>query len=347
MKKIYTLAGALLFASTLTAQQRISLVEQVTSASCGPCAATNPALNTLVSDNGNDIVKVTFQRGGGNYIDPMFDFNPNEVNNRIVSGYGVTHFPNIWINGTDVGSPANVTQTTIDDANAVAPTYDIVATSEFINNGTELKVDVTATALADHNTNSPFNNKIYIAVIEKTVNYSAAPGSNGETEFHSVMRKMLPNQNGTTIGPTTNGQVHTISETWTMDFTGAGTVAPDPADFDVIVFVQNSFTKEVFQAVRTGKPTAIVQPTNINKVKVYPTVAQNQLNIAFGLNNQDNIAIDILDATGKIVKTVNSNRYSAGAYNQRVDISSLTNGMYFISLKGEKNIVTEKFVVSK
>ena len=66
---------------------------------------------------------------------------------------------------------------------------DITATA-VATDGIDLAVDVSVSSYYDYP-----NTTIHIAVVENV--YSNTAGSNGETEFHQVMRKMLPTANGT------------------------------------------------------------------------------------------------------------------------------------------------------
>ena len=62
MKKLYTLALAMFVGVAVNAQsQRLTLLEEFTQASCGPCAAQNPALNTLLAGNETKTVSIKYQ----------------------------------------------------------------------------------------------------------------------------------------------------------------------------------------------------------------------------------------------------------------------------------------------
>jgi hypothetical protein len=54
--------------------------------------------------------------------------------------------------------------------------------------------------------------KAHIAMVEETIHFNSAPGTNGETDFYNVCRKMYPSAAGTTLpGTWTLGQTQTIS----------------------------------------------------------------------------------------------------------------------------------------
>ncbi len=350
MKHLYLgLTGICMLGGTLSAQttmQRVTLIEQVTSASCPPCASQNPAFKTFVDNNYNNSVKITYQRGGGSYIDPMWDFNPNETNGRVVTFYGVTHFPNTWMNGDDYGAPSSIGQNDLDNENNIPATFHIDASSQLINGNTEIQVDVTATSLQEYSAGSDHQTRLYIAVIENDVNYTSAPGTNGEEDFYWVMRKMLPNQNGTVIGQQTIGQINTVSETWTIDLSEV-----DPADLDVVVWVQNSSTGDVHQATRTSMAATTnplsVDESNFAGVEVYPTIADHNVTLGLTLAKADLVQVDIIDATGKMVSSNNYTDLSNGYNTINISADDLTNGLYHIRIKSGNDVINKKFIVAK
>lgn len=129
--------------------ERAALIEQVTSASCGPCASQNPAFDALLNNNMDDIAVIKYQRGGGSYVDPMWEFNPSQVDSRITGYYSTFSFPQVWINGEYNNTPSTVSQSTIDNALSEPAWWDIEISQELTAAKDSLKVDVTLTALKD------------------------------------------------------------------------------------------------------------------------------------------------------------------------------------------------------
>jgi hypothetical protein len=88
---------------------------------------------------------------------------------------------------------------------------------------------------------------LHTVVTETDIEFSSPPGSNGETKFYDVMRKMLPSNTGESLS--------------SIEPTGEGTfqrqVVIDPswnqAHLNTVVYIQNTNTKEVFQAGSTFK----------------------------------------------------------------------------------------------
>ena len=82
-------------------------------------------------------------------------------------------------------------------------------------------------------------------IIESKIEYATPPGSNGETEFDDVMRKMLPSNSGFPISNIeSEGEINfnwetTINNTWNKD------------RLETIIYVQHTNSKEVFQTKST------------------------------------------------------------------------------------------------
>jgi hypothetical protein len=65
-------------------------------------------------------------------------------------------------------------------------------------------------------------------------------------------------------------------------------------------------------------------------LKAYPNPVINVLNLDMNLTSGGLVDIDMTDMTGKIVKKIASETYSAGATTLQIETSDLTNGIYFI-----------------
>jgi len=220
------------------------LYENFTSNTCGPCASFNPGFQTLANANNVNgingpvgITNIKYQMDWPGSADQSF----NADGNTRRTYYGVSGIPDHYING----SGGNASQSEIDTYKAAYAFIDISAVSTV--SGNDLTVDVTINPIADFPSSDL---KLHIAVTEDS--YSNNAGTNGETDFYNVMRKMLPDASGTSIGPLTNGTTVTHSETYTFTI---GNVTPnsynvwqDMDNLTVIVFVQDNATQEVYQA---------------------------------------------------------------------------------------------------
>ncbi|MGA1363568.1 MAG: Omp28-related outer membrane protein, partial [Schleiferiaceae bacterium] len=248
MKHLTLTALAGLLSLSAFGQNRLVLVEHFTQASCGPCASQNPALKVLLDANPTKVVALKYQVSWPGY-DPMYLANPAEVDAR-VQYYGVTGVPNSVMDGSGPGSPGSiVTQSTIDNRyNTTAPLnltashqwtpgYDSIQIGIFIANaGTSTVSSGAAGSL-----------KLHVAIVEEEITYPSAPGSNGETSFYQVMRKMVPNQSGTTLADTwTAGQTQMLSFK-----VAAPAYLANLNEVAIVAFIQDNQGKAVLNAAKT------------------------------------------------------------------------------------------------
>ncbi len=238
--KQFSLAAfaALLSVSTSLAQsQRLVLVEHFTQASCGPCAAANPTLEATLNSNSTKAVSIKHQVSWPG-SDPMNAHYPAGPNDRRVY-YGVSGVPNTVLGGTSgPGAPNTiVTNSTINNRYAVPSPFDMSVSFTKTASAITANVDVTCTQAVSGNL------KLHIVVIEKHISFSSPPGSNGETDFHNVMKQMLPNTSGTTLASSwAVNDNQSFSESWTWSN------VYDENELAVVAFIQDHSTKEVHQA---------------------------------------------------------------------------------------------------
>lgn len=237
--KLLSLAVACtLSAFAFSQSQRLVLVEHFTQASCGPCASQNPALETTLNANPTKVVAIKHQVSwpGTDPMNAHYPAGPGDRRNY----YGISSVPNTVLDG-NVGGPGApnsvVTQASIDNRYAVSSPFDIGLTFTKVGSVLTANMNITCTQ------NVTGNLVAHIAVVEKHISFGSPPGSNGETDFHNVLKQYLPNTSGTSLsGSWTVGQTQSITESW------AWTNVYDENELAVIAFIQDVTTKEVHQA---------------------------------------------------------------------------------------------------
>lgn len=244
MQKFSVLVFLLLACLAMNAQQgapRMVLLEEFTQASCGPCAAANPALNAILAANTDKVVSVKYQTNWPG-TDPMNTQTQTWVGPR-VTYYAVQGVPDAYLDGQ--GGYPPLSQSAINTASAILSPFTINIAHQYNSDNSEVTLTIVVTAVQDI---SNFTNlKLHTALVEDEINFASPPGSNGETEFYSVMRKMLPNSTGTTLPATwTAGQAETITLTTTIP-----NYIYDPYEMSIVCFVQqNNTAKTVHQAAK-------------------------------------------------------------------------------------------------
>ena len=189
--------------------QRMVMVEHFSNASCGPCASLNPALNTLLSNNTSKAISLKYQVSWPG-VDPMYSQNTADPTAR-VNYYGVTGVPNSQGDGdTYGGSPGGITQTWIDGRYAIASPFTLAVTHYLSSDYDSVYISVTVTAAQAYTSVGAL--KLHVSLAEGNIQFATAPGTNGETVFKHVARKMYPSATGTVLASTwTNGQTQTFT----------------------------------------------------------------------------------------------------------------------------------------
>ncbi len=89
--------------------------------------------------------------------------------------------------------------------------------------------------------------------------------------------------------------------------------------------------------------TGTDEMTNAQRFEVYPNPANDQLNISLTLVQSTGTTINVLDLTGKVVKTVYVGEVN-GDRNLTIGLEELTSGVYFVELVTPEGKQVQKFV---
>jgi hypothetical protein len=75
-----------------------------------------------------------------------------------------------------------------------------------------------------------------------------------------------------------------------------------------------------------------------------PNPADENLHISFGLAENMQISIDIVNSLGETVATIiNNTNYAIGEHSVSYDISSFNNGLYFLRMHSKRGILQSRF----
>jgi len=229
-----------MFASTLVVNaqgaKKYVLFEHFTNASCPPCATLNPAFQTLYNQNETKAHHIAYHTSWPGF-DPMYQSNTSESTSR-VGYYGVSGVPDMIRSGTDLDGPSAATQADIDMITSQTSPISI-SVEQSKKSETEGKVDITVTT---HGNVPNGNWVIRAAVVEKYLDYGSAPGSNGETDFPNIFRKMISGISGESFSAASMGE--NVRYSYSFDIQDDW----NEEQLYVIAFVQNETTKEVINS---------------------------------------------------------------------------------------------------
>ena len=202
MKKLFSIL--IVFTVIISAAQfskagdRMMLIEFFTSSTCGPCAQNNPILTAYMNSADQDrIAAIGFHMNWpspGN--DPMYLHNSTDNTTRRTY-YNVNAIPAGFFDGIiDVPLPyaQSTFQSYFDQRKDILSPVTIIVRDSTYGDSMLVRVNVLCeTFLANPNAT------LHMAVYEEQINYQVPPGTNGENQFHWVMRRMLPSGNGTSL----------------------------------------------------------------------------------------------------------------------------------------------------
>jgi thiol-disulfide isomerase/thioredoxin len=319
-------------AATLT--QRKVLFEQFTSSTCGPCASADPTIEGYLNANG-------VNTAAGKMVAIKYHVNiPSACSGTTTETqarqqyYGVNSAPAARLGGNAyAGHPLNITQTMIDNEYARPAVFTIVPTGVY--NGNAITVTVDVTSLVQF---TGAGNVLHVVVFENNVpRASFSTATTSQQNFKYVARKLLPNANGTVMPNMTAGQ----SQQFTFNHTLTNLLAGNIANISVVAFIQNTSTREVYQATHASF-TGNVGVDEITQVPlnllVFPNPTSSDANIMFSAETAQ-ASIEVVNALGQVVYTFN-----AGAVNGDVMFSIPTDnfnqGLYMI------NVITAEGVIS-
>jgi len=231
-------------AQTLNARQNV-LFEHFTNTSCGPCAAQNPIFQAnILESNDGSVHHIAYHPWWPGSDDPFYQFNIPENTNR-TQYYGVNAVPKVFMRGNHWnGSPASITWNQIHaDAKDGSPVR-IVVSESTAGNQRNVHVDI----LSVNTPPSSGNWILRCAVIERNVNTSTPPGTNGETYFPNVFRKFIKGVGGTGLILPAKGNSKSYDFTYTLD------PAWNPDEIAVVAFLQNSVNKEILNSGSSYNP---------------------------------------------------------------------------------------------
>lgn len=207
--------------------QRIPMIEHFTASTCGYCPSPNVAMLNLCNNNPGKYTYTKYQMNWPGSGDPYYTAEGGVRR----SYYNVNGVPSIFFDGTDSGV---VSQGTFDNEYNT-PSF-VEVRGAFTVEGNVINVSVDIMSYVDLN-----NATVMVSVNEKETHNNV--GTNGETSFHHVMMKMLPDANGTQVDIPAGGYQHIE---FTQDMSSTNVEEMD--DLEVSVWVEEHVEKSIYNS---------------------------------------------------------------------------------------------------
>lgn len=295
--------------------------EEFTSSTCGPCASfNNGTFNPFLAAHEDELVYVKYQMDWPGNGDPYY----TEEGGVRKDYYGVAFVPLLVTEGKTVPTNSQGVNTAFDEG-INNPAFVDLSAYYFID-GNNVTVKGQILSYADL-----VNVTLHIVVFENVTHENVA--TNGETEFHHVMMKMLPDAYGTTIPEILTSEPYSFEQT--VDMTG--TFVEEMDDLSVAVFLQDNSNKMVFQseyAYLSGVGTDNISAGNL---QIYPNPAKEVINFNIPEFLGKTVQLDITTTSGKIVRSM---QIPAGSYTLQNDLPA---GLYIARITGEGGQFTSRF----
>ena len=209
--------------------QKIPMIESFSSSTCSYCVEANIMMNEVLESNPG---RYTYTKYPVNFPGTGDPYYFNEVAGR-AGYYQVSAAPEFYLDGS-LQEYNIVTQEALDES------YN---TPSFVNiRGTFNVDDNTINITADFMSYIKMENvRAFVSVNEKTTTENAS--SNGETEFHHIMMKMLDSPTGNVVNINA-GEYQRLEFTHDMSSTNV----EEMNDLEVALWLQNYETGEIYNS---------------------------------------------------------------------------------------------------
>ncbi len=302
------------------------LYEKFSSSTCPPCYTFNTGYFNPFFDNyaHDKAAFISYQVNWPGAGDPYYTA---ETGQR-VSYYGINAAPTLLLN--------NVTGTYFDQAQLEQHLNSTLEEdnmgffkieSDHAINGSNIEVTIDITPYLSGNF------IVRAMVIEKLTTGNVA--NNGETEFHHVFMKALPDANGTNAS-------FTYDEPYSLTLSAdlSSTFVEEMEDLAVVVFIQDPVTKEIMQSGYTDASNIEMGLEEMSQLSanIVPNPTTGIVNVV----SAKPVNIKIFDLTGKNV--FNQTNVSG---NSTLNLSHLGKGIYLVHFNGDEGKSISKKLIIK
>lgn len=329
---------------------RTVLYETFTSSTCGPCVAGNANFESVVSGiPASEFASIKYQMSWPGDGDP---YNTADGNGRRTY-YNISAVPGMEIDGGWDGNSGSFTRALHDDA---------IAVPAFVSVWAEYNVDVatntvkTCAIIEAAQDMGPAT--LHMAIKEFLTTQNV--GTNGETEFHDVLKKMAPGSNGQPV-TITSGMREEICTSYT--FNGSFRLPNNSADLindatehsvedfndlGVVVWVQQA-DKTVLNATNAiSTPLSVGGVDQLNtEISIYPNPATTNASISIAVEGSNVATIQVMDVVGKTVINLGNVNLMSGKNLLDLNTANLDGGVYIVQVTIDGQVSTSQLVIQK
>ena len=351
MRQTLLAFAVLLAGAAATAQQRVVLYESFSSSTCGPCNPGNVNFKSVLDSIGNPAhyVSVKYQQDFPGTGDP---YTTSEGVSRR-NFYAINSVPRMWIDGGFDSNSNYFRLSRHNLAKAVPATYQLSGNYSVINKVVAAKLNWKPLAAYT-------GEKLYVAIIESVTDSNKK--TNGETKFYNIMKKMLPNNTGTTVPEKPVG----TADSMTLTFTFVGNYRKPTngqaanrinnltehsvenfANLKVVAWMQGTDTK-VYHAANLTKTTTGIEEASktVGTLEVFPNPASDRVTLRFEMKAADEVRAQLISLNGAVVRTTTA-QLGSGLQSLSFDTRDLAAGNYtLVVTDSERNVFAQMVSVA-
>ena len=318
---------------------RRPLIEVFSSSTCAPCAPANTTFKNLMDQQtAGEISYLKYQMSWPGTGDPYYTLEAAAKRTL----YGVNSVPNAQIDGGWNGHAGQITQPILNQYKGV-PSFMNLAGYYTVDAATK-KVDMVINTTPLVSTNKALS--LQVAIYEKSTTQNAK--SNGETVFYRVMKKMVPDQNGTALSNLTDGVTQTANLSYTfngsytlpinasapVDHATAHTVE-DFTDLGVMVWIQDMATKEIYQSVDLTASGIGMGEDGLRSVRLFPNPASDLVRVDLS-KVAGSCSYRLINAMGQSLASGSAE----GGSELVLSLAQWSSGLYFVQVEAEGSVQT-------
>jgi hypothetical protein len=320
-------------------EERKVLVEVFTNSHCPFCPPAHNVITNYLSGPNGDKISYIFYHMIYPYSDDPLYWESMEGSDARDNYYNPVHAtPQGWFDGNHQSSSTGW-MTSLDNLVMQASPLKIILSGTRSSNQFNINAQLTRTGEI---TDSDL--AIHFVVVEDVY----FDGRNTISNHKHVMRKMFPAPAGKTFSINLN---ETINIDQTIDLETDW----DTDSLSVVVFIQSSGTKAVYQSATIGYNNLVVKseyefqtiPNEFILQQNYPNPFNPSTTISWQSPVSSHQTLKVYDLLGREIATLVDEYKPAGRYEVNFDANDLTGGVYFYKLTSDNFIRIKKFILVK
>jgi len=333
MKKLLLIASTILMQLGFTQAQvaKKTIVEHFTNTKCSICASRNPGFHTNLS--ANPAIQSISIHPSSPYATCFLSQQNTSDNNARTNYYGIFGgTPRLVINGSVIPTSQNYSLASLFSP-FVSQSNFIINIKQFAVGADSIRSEIVIKRIA---LGAPTGTaSLFAGLVEDTV---FGNGGNGESQHYNVLRRALFSPQGQVINlPMNVGDSIIFNRTENFDFVW------NTSRMRTLAILQEEINKQVIQSElssteQIGAPTLLNPKYNNETFNIYPNPARQYITIA--IKEQKLVNYELINQVGQVILNGKiSNK-------QRINISHLSDGIYYVKLFDACEIKTCKILVS-